>query len=334
MSRVTLKDVARQAGVSPTTVSRYINAPGSIKPLSALRVERALHELDYIPNTFARGLKQGYSNNVGLIVPALTPFYSKICTALGEFFYQYRFLLQICVTHSDPEKEQYYIKSLQGQQVAGFVLVSFGNMYDYVQKLHKTYPNIVMVDHADENLPCDSVLIDNFDSSYRLTKYLLDKGYCRLSISQHPTYFISPASSLRIQGAKKAYQEVGLDFDENVHLHFLRTDEQDDFVECIRTQLGFTPRPDAIIAYSPTHLESYLVALHQLGLHMPDDIILAGYALNDFGAKYQLDIPSVIQDPYDMGLLAGDLLLKRIRKGQNTRTIKKICLPVHMNLPE
>lgn len=329
MNKVNIKDVAAYAGVSPSSVSRYISNPNSINPIPAMKIEQAIKTLGYIPNTFAQSLKRGHSNTVGFIVPVLGPFYSQICSALSDFFYQHHYLLFICETQDEAEKERYFINSLLGQQVAGLIIAPSGGNDAFLQKINQQFTNIILLDNYNDKLPFDSVYEDNYDSSYRLTKHLLEKGH-RHIISLFRSE-LSTNTKQRMQGASKAFEEMNLDF-QNSYIQYIDRNEKN-FSQMISSLLTKTPKPTAIIAYSPLYLENTLTAINQLGLVVPQDVELAGYTLDDFSIKYKMDIPSVIQTPYDMGLIAGDMLLKKLRKGGGGLP-KEHCIPMRLNLPE
>lgn len=140
MKKVTIKDAAKASGVSGSSVSRYINNPGSINPIPAMNVAKAIRELGYIPNTYAQSLKKGHGNTIGVLVPGLGPFFSSVCTAFSDFFYQHHYLLFICNTGDEPEKERYYVNALLGQRVAGLLIAPSGRNSDFSARYISSSP--------------------------------------------------------------------------------------------------------------------------------------------------------------------------------------------------
>lgn len=327
MGKVTLVQVAEHAGVSPSSVSRYVNDPHSIKPIPALRIEKAIKELGYIPNTFAQGLKRGQSNIIGVIVPQLGPFYVRICSALSDFFYQNRYLLFICETNNDPKREQYYINSLIGQQAAGILAATSGQNDDFLRDLQRHYPHILMLDNSAD-LPFDSVYENNRESSYLLTKYMIEQGHRKFIVLTH--YGRTPNMTHRLNGVCQALQEAGLDIED---MYRQTEDTYKNFESTLQELMAQTPRATAIISLSPYILETCLITLSKMRKSIPEDIALAGYALEDFGARYKVDLPCVIQDPYDHGIQAGAIMLRRLKKPKDMAPVKQYCLKTRLHLP-
>lgn len=305
-----MKDVARQAGVSVSSVSRYINDPNSINPIPALNIEKAIRELGYIPNTYAQSLKRGGSRTIGVIVPGLGPFFSSVCTALSDFFFQHKYLLYICETGEDTEREQYYIRALVGHQVAGLLIAFSGHAEIQINELNRQFPNVVMFDQHAGQYNIDSVCEDNYNSSYELTKYMISRGHRRFVLLFRTQF--STNTPHRIEGTTKALKEAGLDIND-MCVHFdIQTEQQ--LHERIWESQHLTPRPTAIIGYSPLITENAMIALNRLNIKVPDEIDLAGYTLREFNAKFNFEIPSVIQRPYELGIRAGDVLLRKLRR--------------------
>lgn len=91
--KATIKDVAALANVSPSSVSRYTSNSNSINQKNAFRIKKAIDELQYTPNPFARSLKSGHSNLIGVIIPAMNSYFSQLCRAISDFFYQHDYLV-------------------------------------------------------------------------------------------------------------------------------------------------------------------------------------------------------------------------------------------------
>lgn len=329
MKRITVKDVASRAQVSISSVSRYINDPTSINPIPALKIGQAIKELGYIPNTYAQGLKRGNSKTIGVIVPGLGPFFSSVCTALNDFFYQQKYLLYICDTGENIDKERYYVNALLGQQVAGILIALSGRTSEFIAETSKRFPYIVMIDQFAEDCPVDSVYEESCDSSYQLTKYMIDKGHRHFILLFRTK--LSTNTPHRLRGTEKALEEAGMDINE-MDVHFdISTEEK--LYESLRQDLSNTPIRTAVIGYSPLIMENAMIALNRLNKKVPVEIDLAGYVLNDFQSKFGIEVPCIIQNPYELGFCAGDVLLRRIRKTGNTFTPRQYCIDNELHIP-
>ncbi len=336
MSRITIYDVAKAANVSASSVSRYLSDPGSIKPIAAMNIEKAIKELGYIPNTFAQSLKRGSNNTIGIVVPGLGPFFSRICSALSDFFYQHKYLLFICETGDDLEKERYYINSLIGQRVSGLLVVPSGRSSDFLLAASQQFANMVLLDRYEAALPLDVVCEDDVEGSYRLTKAMIrqkgggakEKDFVLLFRTEHSTN-----TAQRIEGARRAFAEAGLDMEKShLLLNHQLPQELGPVFSKLFSQEG---RPSSVIAYSPLILENAFIVLRKLGYDIPRQVQLGGYSLDEFGTKYQMDIPRIQQDPYALGIQAGDTLLRRMRKaGGRPLPLRQLKLEPTLLLPE
>ena len=113
--RATIKDVAALAGVSISTVSRYLSNPESVKPFAAYKIKDAVNQLGYVPNTFARSLRKGSSRTVGVVVPNLEFFFGKASKAISDYFYGQGYVTFICETDNESDKEKFFIQQLINQ---------------------------------------------------------------------------------------------------------------------------------------------------------------------------------------------------------------------------
>ena len=330
MKRPTIRDVAGRAEVSISSVSRYMRDPTSVNPIPALKIEKAIKELCYIPNTFAQTLKHGKGNTIGVVVPDLGPYFSRVCSALSDFFYQHKYLLYICETCDEAEREQYYINTLIGQQVSGLLVASSGRNQDYLETVAARFQNIVIFDRVEERLQLDTVCEDNIDNAYRLTKTMLDRGHKKFAMLFGMEYSVN--TQYRRQGAMRALAEAGLSFDEQQVLVDGR--EASAVHEFLSSALKRSDRPTAAIAYNPLILEHALMSLNELEEDIPSSLDLAGFALHEFLSKYRYDIPCLLQSPYEMGIKAGDVMLRRLRRGDEHVSPKRYPIEVKLHLPK
>lgn len=326
---VTIKDVAKLAGVSVSSVSRYINNPDSINPLTAAYVKKAINELQYVPNLYARSLKSGKNKTIGVIVPDLGPFFSKVCTALSDYFYQHQYLLYICNTESSVERETYYINTLLSQQISGLVIAPADLSPVFLEKTSKLFNNMVMIEHYNTEIIADLVFEESEESTYRLVKHMIRAGHSRFQLFFRQELASNVQS--RYAGAKRALQEFGLDIDK-MPVSFGVKDRENIQMQITQSMAGVI-RPTAIMGFSPQITENIIMALRQLNYRIPADIAVAGYLMEDYAAKYQLEIPCVVQKPYELGNIAGSVLMKRINAKKNMAAPQIHCLEATLSLP-
>lgn len=316
----TIKDVAALAGVSISSVSRYIKDSASINSIAAVKVAEAIRELDYSPNLFAQNLRRGYNDTIGVIVPDLKPYFSKVCEALNQFFFQNDYLLFICDTNDDPAKERYFIRSLIQQRVAGLLIASSGKNNQFIQETAKGFKSVVQFDRYEPDITFDSVMENNVENAYILTKHMIEKGHRNFTLLYGAT--ISVNTKYRTEGTIRALKEYGLDFEKM----FVVNDNTnpDNVYQAIKSSSSKGKPLDAIIAFNPAITENAVMALNILNLQ--NKVELGGFSLGDFRDKFRYDIPCIVQNPYDMGMKAGEVMLKKIKKSSASTHAKQYII--------
>ena len=175
---ITVKDVARHAGVSPSSVSRFLNNPDSINAENAFRIKKAIDDLNYVPNPMARSLKNGRANLIGVMVPSLNSYFSLLCRAVSDFFYQQGYLVFICESGENGEKESYYLQQMLQLSFEGILLSAISTQAEELKKV-STMTKLVIVDRAID-VDIDTVAIDNEQTGEELTDYVLSLGYTNI----------------------------------------------------------------------------------------------------------------------------------------------------------
>ena len=167
-----IKDVAAQAGVSTTTVSRVLTDPQAVRPVLRERVEAAIAALAYRPNLAARRLRQQKASLIGLIVSDIrSPFFTDVGRAVEDVAYRHGLRLILCNTDEDPAKEQSYLELMADEQASGVIISPSLEGLRRYSGGQWPFP-LVLVDRALPDTPADRVLLDNTAAAQRLTEHL------------------------------------------------------------------------------------------------------------------------------------------------------------------
>ena len=301
-----IKDVAHQAGVSTTTVSRVLSTPDAVRPALRQRVETAIAALAYRPNLAARRLRQQRASLIGLIVSDIrSPFFTDIGRAVEDVAYRHGLRLILCNTDEDPAKEQSYLQLMADEQASGVIISPTLEGLRRYRSGQWPFP-LVMVDRAEADTPADRVLLDNTQAARKLTEHLLDAGYRRIAVLAGAR---SSTGRDRHAGCLQAMQAHGLE---------AQTCWLQPAVDAGRTAtaelLNGAVRPDAVLATNGLLLLGAAQAVQSAGLRMPDDIGLAGFDNNDWTTLPAVDVTVVEQPTYDIGRTAAELLLQRLNE--------------------
>jgi LacI family transcriptional regulator, fructose operon transcriptional repressor len=315
-----IKDVALQAGVSTTTVSRVLGNPDAVRPALRDRVQQAITDLAYRPNLAARRLRQQRASLIGLIVSDIrNPFFTDISRAVEDLAFRHGLRLILCNSDEDPAKEQVYLDLMADEQASGVILSATLERLKRPKLDGLPFP-VVMVDRAPEALggraTCDVVQLDNHDAAHRLTRHLLDGGHRRILALAGSR---SGTGRERQAGHEAAMRAAGLT---PWVLPLLPTAAA--AVQALQGVLAGQDRPEAVIATNGLLLLGAVQALQAAGLAWPRDVAVAGFDNNDWTALPQPAITVVAQPTHEIGRTATELLLQRIAEPE--RPSRRIVL--------
>ena len=301
-----IKDVAVQAGVSTTTVSRVLSTPEAVRPVLRQRVEAAIAALAYRPNLAARRLRQQKASLIGLIVSDIrSPFFTDVGRAVEDVAYRNGLRLILCNTDEDPAKEQSYLQLMADEQASGVIISPTLEGLKRYRGGAWPFP-MVMVDRAQDDTPADRVLLDNRQAGRRLAEHLLAAGYRRIAALAGAR---STTGRDRHAGFAEALQQAGVEPRQAWLQPTVAAGRT-----AVEALLAGADRPDALLATNGLLLLGAAQAIQSAGLSMPRDIGLAGFDNNDWTTLPALDVTVIEQPTYDIGRTAAELLMQRLQE--------------------
>src|SRR5438477_4299969 len=210
--RVTIRDVAERAGVSPMTVSRVINDSPRVHDGTRRRVEAAIAELGYVPNRLARGLIRRTTGALGLIVPDVAnPFFTLVVRGAEEVAWRAGYHVILCNTQADIERERGYIEDMLSFQVEGLLLAPVGERSrPNLRVLRKNNVPFVLIDRTVTGYDGDLVQGDSVSGARQLVSHLVDHGHRRIGMVTESAD-VSTARD-RLEGYKQALAAAGIEF--------------------------------------------------------------------------------------------------------------------------
>lgn len=307
---ITIIDVAREAGVSYTTVSRVINGKDHIKPDKRERVLRAMDRLGYVANQHARSLAGGRSQVIGLLVPDLGSSYiAEIVRGIDQALQPVNYDVVLYTTHRRLVKESAYVASLSRGLADGLVLISPTDPEMYLSTLQDQNFPFVLLDHTGTNLMGRSVGATNWQGAYDATRYLIDLEHRRIGfISGRPDL---PASTDRLAAYQAALRDAGLSVEEGLIC-------QGDFNQPSGYRgammlLALEKPPTAIFASNDLMAFGAMEAVREHGLRIGHDISVVGFDDIPQAAHVHPPLTTVRQPLFEMGRAAADMLLQHIQ---------------------
>lgn len=309
MKRVTIRDVAKEAGVSPSTVSRALKGHTLISQKTRATVEAACQRLRYVPDLTAQSLAGDQTYSIGVIVPDITnPYFSALFTVIENFAAEQGYSVLLINTRYDPERELEAVDRMLAQRVDGILAVANSPASQQRQaELLMDTPCVYIGNNHGEH--CSFVEADNAQGAYEAVQYLYHLGHRHIAFLGGGQN--SRTLERRLFGYRQAMERHGLTPD----VHSASAEAVDMRRWCRDTALELFRRPvppDAILAYSDSMAMEVLDAAADCHLEAPEDFSIIGFDNTDFGGLPYISLTSVSQRKYLTGQLAVQRLLEKI----------------------
>ena len=305
--RATVKDVAQRAGVSPKTVSNVVNGTFPVSPQTRSRVERALDELDYVPNLTARGLRNGRTGVVALALPDLATSYSAELAHHFVVAAQKRGLnVQIEETAWGGHREHELLSRARAQLIDGLILNPVLLETSAVQR-GVSLPPVVLIGEVDQPL-ADHVWHDNVAASREMTTMLVEEGHRRIAVLGTME---SETSRLREKGYRQAMAKAGLEASPELSIA-TRSWNPAGGAAAMHRYLDEHELPEAVFCFTDAMAIGALSVLWAAGYRVPDDVSVVGYD-DVIDASYTVPALTTVRfEKRDLAETALDLLIQRI----------------------
>ncbi|MFD0712109.1 LacI family DNA-binding transcriptional regulator [Paenibacillus sp. GCM10027626] len=328
---VTIKDVAREAGVAVCTVSFAVNGSAHVAEATKKRIFDAIEKLNYRPNQSARGLVTKKTNNIGLVVEDTAEGLENgilldVIRGLGQASSTNNYDLLLSFQKPQTNKIMDHLLDVYRKQSAdGLILMGAAVSQPYEELTRNRFPFVLLGRPAIPNL-CHSVNADNEQGAYDAVKYLLGKGHRRIALITPCTLEVD-ASLDRYNGYKQAMEELGGGFDERlVEIGSFNPDSG--YVETEKLlALAAKDRPTAIIAGRDVIAARAVEKIQELGYKVPDDIAVIGFDNTMVSQLASPPITSIELPMREMGFEAAQLLMKIIDGEINFDDIQTVVLP-------
>lgn len=313
---VTMRDVAKHAGVAPRTVSNVVNDYAYVSAEMRTKVQAALEELNYRPNLMARGLRRGRTGIVTLLLPLLTtPYFGEIAHEVVEHASALGCTVMIDETGGDPKRELALLDIAdRAGWVDGALMSPQGLSTRALAELRTNIP-VVLLGERTARSTLDHVGIDNVAAARDAVRHLVDSGCQRVAAVGGTTARSDVTSRQRLKGYRAALRGAGIQADDELYIRtaaYSRTNA----AAAVRQLMQSTRPPDGLFCFSDELAIGALRELHVLGIQVPQDIKVVGFDDID-ETKYSIPtISSIRPDKAQTALSALTLLLERVDGSQ------------------
>lgn len=324
----TIKDVAKMAGVSPSTVSRTLSGKATVEDHTRRRVLECVEALKYQPNTLARGLKQGKTNTIAFIIPDIeNQIYATLAIAVETEARKMGYFVLLCNTNENKKAERDYVEKLKMRAVDGFIFsTALAQDNGCIAELQEEgIPAVCLVRayNREEN----AFVVDNVMGARQAVDFLLDHGFQRIAtVTGDPRLLLYQE---RMQGFREAMQARGMSWDASMVWQEIQKGP-DKVYYCVKEHLQRMEQfPQAIFAQSDVLAVGTIRAIHEMGLQVPEDISVIGFDDMSMAQHYIPALTTVRQPFYEMGQAAARELIAIIeKKAEPCRTFEAFSTQV------
>lgn len=317
----TIKDVAQEAGLAVSTVSRILNNRGYISESARQKVEEAMEKLNYQPNELARSLHRKNSNVIGLIVPTIDqPYFAKVIHHLEEEAYKKDFRILICNTQTKKKREQASIDVCRQNRVAGIIMCTGQLSVKGFEDLG--VPVVGWERFIDISSPV--IECDNVQGGMLAAQHLIDKG-CRHLLHLGMATNLKMPGDYRFVGFRTVCEQNQIEYMDKIPEYV--DGFYADYTEEIKAVLEDNPQIDGIFANNDILASQAIRACSQMGLQIPEQIKIVGYDDIFFSNCMNPSLTTIHQPVKEMAVHAMDVLASMI----NGKTVaSRVIFPVHL----
>src|ERR1035437_5913129 len=308
--QITIKDIAKELGISPSTVSKALKGHRDISSSTKQSVRKLAEKWNYKPDQIALSLKSGLSKTIGVIVPEIVHyFFSTVISGIEDLAYDSGYHVMFCQSSELYAREVKAVETLLSSRVDG-ILISVSKMtenFDHFRKIQDNDIPLVFFDRICDEIDTDRVIVDDEKGAFDAVTHLINIG-CKniIHLSGPPNLLIGKN---RKDGYMRALREHNIPFDEN---NIIRCDSMEDAALIVPQLLLRANKPDGIFAVNDLTAASAMKIINENGFRIPADIAVVGFTSGLFSDITNPTLTSVEQNGYLIGKEAVRLLIDRI----------------------
>lgn len=329
--RITMADVAREAGVSLMTVSRALNDKDGISEVTRQRIQAVVDRLGYRPSSIARGLVTKRTGTIGLVVPDNSnPFFSEVARGVEHAAYAEGYNVFLCNTEEDPRREKLVLESLTEKLVDGLILCSSRLANEELHAALNYFATCVMVNRAPHSDNVSGLRPDDAHGSRQAIQHLLSRGHRAIAYLGGPERSFS--GGIRKRSYFEVLEEVGIIPNPGWVRHCLPM--VDASQQAAKDLLCDHPEVTAFFCFNDLVAVGALKACAELGLAVPDDVMIVGFDDIPLASFVSPALTTVNLPRYELGRKASETLMLQINgQPSGTDTILPVELVIRGSAP-
>ncbi|MEL1253346.1 LacI family DNA-binding transcriptional regulator [Flavobacterium sp. DGU38] len=313
-AKATLKQIAKELGVSVSTVSKALNDSPEISEQTKVKIKEYAKLKNYKPNVIGLNLKNRKTKTIGVIIPnILNSFFAKVFSGIEKVADKKGYNVITCISNESIEKEIHTLEMLSNGTIDGFILSVSKEAqtlqdYNHFSEIINDGTPIVMFDRIADEVDCDKVVVDDFDSALNSTQHLIDLGCKNIALISSVDNL--SVGKLRADGYLKALKDNNIPVNEKI---ILRTDSEDDMKSKIDSI--FDHEIDGIFALDENDSVAALRVSLKKGYKVPEDISIIGFADGILASRrLSPSLTTVSQHGIEIGEVAAKRLISRLEE--------------------
>ncbi|AWO01536.1 LacI family transcriptional regulator [Chitinophaga alhagiae] len=301
----TIKDIAQQLKMAPSTVSRALRGSHDINPATRLLVQQVAADLHYTPNPIALSLKEKRSKIIGVVVPEIANnFCAATIAGIEDYAYRKGYHVMIFQSHEEYEREVANVRLLASRRIDGLI-ISLANNTRRFDHLEEMDTPVVMFDRVYEGLGGPRVVVNDHEGAFRGVEHLLERGCRKIAILSMAPWLST--SQKRLQGYRDALEQYNIPVREEWIVQSCETEAP---IEQLFT--SGADQPDALFFSMERLAIMSLQVLKKLGLRIPEEVALAGFSDNPASELFSPALTTIRQPTFEIGRQAAELLIAQI----------------------
>jgi len=323
--RVSIKDIAKAAGVSHSTVSRALSDSPLVKAETKARIQRLAQEMGYSPDAIARSLVTQTTHTVGIVVTTITdPFVAEVVQGIEDAAHENDYSVILASSASQPKRELAAVEMLRAKRVDSLIVTSSRVGALYLEHLERIGVPVVLVNNHNEQSGryTFSVSVDNQHGGHLATRHLIERGHRRIGYVSGPADHSDDAE--RLAGYRQALDEAGIAFDPALVVP--GNGRINGGERALHTLAGLAEPVTAVFCYNDMTAIGLISAAWKAGISVPETLAVVGFDDIPLAAHTYPPLTTVAQPQRDMGRQAMDMALALMTAGDSTMPFSDIVV--------
>jgi len=309
MKNITIKDIAKKVGVSPSTVSRVMRGMPNVHPHTKKKVLKTAKKLGYFLDGSARAIVKKQTKTVGISVSDISnPFYPPLIRGIENTINKFGYSIILCNTDEDPVKEERYLRVMLEKRVDGLIISPTNSQVSLLKSFKVRGIPIVCIDRRLEDIDADTVTVDNVHGAFIAVEHLIKLGHKRIGIitgSREAT-----TTQGRLKGYINALKQYKIDINKSLIVEGNSTIEGG--IKATEALLKLKSPPTAIFSSNNLMTIGAYITLKRLKKNIPKDVAVIGFDDLEWAEALDPPLTAISQPTYTIGATAGQLLMQRL----------------------